>query len=245
MLLDITNLGYRRGEGDQAFSVLLPRLTLGRGELVALTGESGSGKSTLLELLGLVAEPRAGAGFLWYDPHGGCIDVAALWRAGAQGRLAQLRAAGIGFVMQTGGLLPFLTVRENLLINRRLLGRPLEGPVVSRLIEGLEIGHLLDKRPGELSIGQQQRASVGRALAHEPALLLADEPSSALDPRLAEKVLGLLLDLAEHLGTAVVIATHEQARVRALGLRELRAALWDGETPYGSRFVCPFQTNPA
>ena len=156
-----------------------------------------------------------------------------------------MRARSIGFVMQTRDLLPFLTVRENLLINRRLLGLPLDGAIVARLTEELEIGHLLGKRPGQLSVGQQQRVSIGRALAHEPALLLADEPSSALDPRLADKVLGLLLDLAERLGTAVVIATHEQGRVRALGLREIRAVPWGGETPYGSRFVCPFQANPA
>ncbi len=235
-LLEITGLGYRRGQGPQSFSVLLPRLILARGETLALTGESGSGKSTLLELLGLVAAPLPGAGFLWHLADSEPVDIAALWRANAQPALARLRAGSIGFVLQTGGLLPFLTVWENLNINRRLLGMPEDDDSVRELIAALEIGRLLGKRPGQLSVGQQQRASIGRALAHGPALLLADEPSSALDPRLSDKVLGLLRELAVGLGTAVVIATHEQRRVRELSLREIRARPWDEPDRLGSRF---------
>lgn len=235
-LVEITGLGCRRGQGRQAFSVFLPRLVLARGDTLALTGESGSGKSTLLELLGLVAAPLAGAGFLWHRTEGGPLDVAALWGANAQPALARLRARSIGFVLQTGGLLPFLTVWENLNINRRLLGMVEDDDGVRDLVAALEIGRLLGKRPGQLSVGQQQRVSIGRALAHGPALLLADEPSSALDPRLSDKVLGLLRDLAAGQGTAVVLATHEQRRVRELGLREIRARPWDEPDRLGSRF---------
>lgn len=239
-LLEISGLHCLRGVGAKAYRVELPRLTLRRGEVLALTGASGSGKSTLLEVLGLVAAPLPGARFTWLGGNGP-VDLAALWRRDAQRSLARLRAAGIGFVMQTGGLLPFLTVRENLGINRRLIGLPEDGDDLRHLIERLEIGPLLDAHPRRLSVGQQQRASIGRALAHAPTLLLADEPTSALDPRLAGRVLTLLLDLAAELGTAVVIATHEHERVHALGLHRLDARLMgaDGDNSgaaIGARF---------
>jgi len=222
LLLEVIQLHCQRGSGVDAYRVSLPRLRLCAGDVVAVTGASGSGKSTLLEVLGLVASPLPGAGFIWRaaaEP----IDLAALWRRDAERQLAALRAARIGFVMQTGGLLPFLTVRENLCINRRLLGLSDVASELEPLVEQLELGPLLDALPARLSVGQQQRASIGRALAHRPALLLADEPTSALDPSLAGRVLELLLESAAEAGTAVVLATHEQERVRALGLRELKA----------------------
>jgi len=235
-LLQITDLRFQRGSGDQAFNIEIPSLELQRGELLALTGESGSGKSTVLELLGLVAHPLPGAGFRWHPAKTADtgIDIAALWQNNAQGRLAALRASSIGFVMQTGGLLPFLSVWDNLIINRRLLGMDLSRGALDAIIEPLEIVPLLDKLPRELSVGQQQRVAIGRALAHQPALLLADEPTSALDPRLAGKVLELLLTLAADLGVAAVIATHEHQRIRNLGLREVSAQPGDGVTRFGS-----------
>lgn len=241
-LLDISGLQCRRGVGAKAYRVELPRLMLRRGEVLALTGASGSGKSTLLEVLGLVAAPVSGARLTWLDTDGP-IDLAALWRCDAQRKLAWLRASGIGFVMQTGGLLPFLTVRENLGINRRLLGLPEDGADLRRLVDRLEIGSLLDAHPSRLSVGQQQRASIGRALAHSPVLLLADEPTSALDPRLADRALTLLLDLAGELGTAVVIATHEHERVHALGLRRLDARVLRADD--GAAASARFEAAPA
>ncbi|SDX20224.1 putative ABC transport system ATP-binding protein [Thiocapsa roseopersicina] len=233
-LIEATRLGYRYGTGSGSFEVSVPRLSIARGETLAITGESGSGKSTVLELLGLAAPPLPGAHFLLYSA--APVDVARLWRARADGALARMRARSIGFVMQTGGLLPFLTVRENIGINRRLLGLPAEDARIAHLVAALEIGSLLDRRPAQLSVGQQQRVAIGRALAHGPALVLADEPSSALDPRLADRVLGLLRDLAVESGAAVVIATHEQGRVRALGLREIRARPLDAPDRLGSCF---------
>lgn len=240
LLIEATGLGYRYGQGSGSFEVRVPRLMIARGETLAITGESGSGKSTVLELLGLAAPPLPGACFRWHAAAPldatAPVDVAALWCARAEGALARMRARSIGFVMQTGGLLPFLTVRENIGINRRLLGLPVEDARIAHLVAALEIGVLLDRRPAQLSVGQQQRVAIGRALAHGPALVLADEPSSALDPRLADRVLGLLRDLAVESGAAVVIATHEQGRVRALGLREIRARPLDAPDRLGSCF---------
>ena len=237
MLLEIRDLSYRRGSGAQSFSVEIPHLDLASGELVALTGESGSGKSTALEVLGLVAEPRRCTRFLWRSAGREELDIARLWRSRNDAALAAVRAARIGFVLQTGGLLPYLSVAGNIGINRRLLGLPARDRGLDEILERLEILHLLDKKPAQLSVGQHQRAAIGRALAHRPALLLADEPTSALDPRLADNVIDLLIDLVERLGTAAVLATHELARARALGLREIRAVPLEGVPGYGSQFV--------
>jgi len=237
MLLDIRDLRFRRGVGAQAFTVELPRLQLERAEMLAVTGESGSGKSTVLELFGLVAEPMPGARFDLTTEDRTPSDIARLWRRRSQRELARLRARSIGFVLQSGGLLPYLSVRDNILINRRLLGMPPEDPILDDIVQRLEIGNLLRKKPAQLSIGQQQRAAIGRALAHSPALLLADEPTSALDPRLADQIMELLLDLVRRLGVTAVIATHEQARVRALGLREVTAFPPDPANGYGSVFL--------
>lgn len=228
-LLEVSGLRCQRGSGADAYRVDLPQLRLDAGDVLAVTGASGSGKSTLLEVLGLVASPLPGAGFSWLAGEAP-IDLAGLWRRGSERQLARHRAAQIGFVMQAGGLLPFLTVRENLVINRRLLGLSTDSGWLQRLIEQLELGPLLDALPARLSVGQQQRASIGRALAHRPALVLADEPTSALDPALASQVLALLLESAAETRAAVVLATHEHDRVRTLGLRELNAEVAQGPT---------------
>jgi len=234
-LLHIEDLSHRRGQGGQAFRVEVPKLALAPGEIIAITGESGCGKSTALELLGLVARPLAVGRFEARFGDGGPVDVGALWRADELGFLARLRARHLGFVLQTGGLLPYLRVAGNIQVNRRLLGLPAEDGEVRTIVHKLEIADLLHKKPHQLSVGQQQRVSVARALAHRPRLLLADEPTASLDPRLGDEVMGLLLDLADRFGIGVVIATHSQAQVEARGLRQLRAEpLTDG---FGSRFV--------
>jgi putative ABC transport system ATP-binding protein len=137
--------------------------------------------------------------------------------------LSRIRARSIGFVLQTGGLLPYLDVGGNISLNRRLLGLPPAGDLIDHLVQALEIDHLRAKKPQQLSIGERQRVSIARALAHQPVLLLADEPTAALDPVLAERVMDLMLGLVNELGSAAVIATHEADRVRAPGVRVLRA----------------------
>ena len=237
MLLEIENLRFRRGTGEQTFGIEIPGLRLERGEMLAVTGESGSGKSTVLELLGLVAQPDPGGRFELNHVDGSRSNIRDLWQRKDRRQLARIRARSIGFVLQTGGLLPYLSVCDNVLINRRLLGLPLQTPAIDDLVERLEIGNLLGKKPGQLSIGQQQRVSIGRALAHAPALLLADEPTSALDPRLADQVMDLLIDLVHRLRVTAIVATHEVKRVQALGLRELKASPCDPAAGYRSAFL--------
>lgn len=223
ILLDIEGMAFSRGEGDQRFTVEIPALCLHAGELVAITGRSGSGKSTVLELLGLLSEPHRSLRFLWRGD-GHTIDLGRLWSRRAYGDLAQIRGTAMGFVLQTHGLLPFLTIEKNIALIRRSLGLPPRDAHLDTMIERLEIGSKLHKKPQELSVGEQQRASIVRALAHRPALVLADEPTSALDPGLGDRVMELLLEQARAHGIAVLIATHEVERVDQLGLRTVRGS---------------------
>lgn len=235
MLLEVEGLTFSRGAGDQRFTVELPTLRLGAGELVAVTGRSGSGKSTVLELLGLLSAPHPKARFIWRGS-GGDTDIAQLWHRRAHGALAQIRGTAMGFVLQTHGLLPYLTVAGNLALIRRSLGLPPREPRLDAMIERLGVGRMLHKKPHELSIGEQQRASIVRALAHSPALVLADEPTSALDPGLGDQVMELFLEQARSHGIAVLIATHEVDRVDQLGLRTVHGCDMKPRIGYQWRF---------
>ncbi|MDH1629493.1 ABC transporter ATP-binding protein [Pseudomonas mosselii] len=207
-----------RGQGAQRYSLQVDRLHLAVGERVALVGPSGCGKSTLLDLLALVLAPDAAEGFVL-----GGEDVAGLWRGRQLDRLASWRSRHLGYVLQAGGLLGFLDVRGNIRLPRQLLGLGDDGSV-ERLAEALDVHDQLGKKPAALSLGQRQRVSCARALAHAPTLLLADEPTASLDPVNAERVMQLLLREAEARQVTCVVATHDEALARQAGLTVLRMA---------------------
>lgn len=207
----------RRQRGD--FVLEVPSFDVARGTCVAVTGPSGSGKSTMLDLLGLVLRPDHAGTFELGDD----VDVAALWARGDGDGLASVRARRIGYVLQTGGLLPFLDAAGNIGLSPRLLGRPADDAVVSRLVDALGLGALLRKMPRMLSIGERQRVAIARALAHRPSLVLADEPTAALDPVQGRRVMELLVALCAELGTTAVVVSHDWELVRALAVREVRA----------------------
>lgn len=188
-----------------------------RGAKLALIGESGSGKSTLLELLAMILEPTHGADFRFAPEKGSVHDVSDLWRRRDADTLGELRSRHIGYVLQHGGLLPYLTVRENVNLSRRVLGLP-DDDAACRLSARLGIEAQLDKLPAALSVGQRQRAAIARALAHDPPIVLADEPTAALDPANAERIFGLLVELAEALEVTLIVATHAQQLARSAGL---------------------------
>lgn len=219
-MLSLREVRKTRGEGSQRYSLVIPRLDLAAGRQVALVGPSGCGKSTLLDLLALVLSPDASVRFDFASDDGH-VDVAGLWRDARQSRLAQLRSRKIGYVLQTGGLLGYLDVRSNIGLPRRLLGMDDDG-TVGRLAAQLEVAEQLDKKPQALSVGQRQRVSCARALAHNPQLLLADEPTAALDPLNALRVMQLLLGRARAQGACCVIATHDESLAREAGLYPLR-----------------------
>lgn len=215
VLLDIRNLHVVRGQGDATFKVRLPSLLLAQGEVAAIVGESGCGKSTLLEALGLLLAPQKVDRFL-LGAQGHNITQAVL--AQQEGVLAALRAQKLGFVLQNGGLLPYLSVRENIGLPRRLLGMSPSAPFVDEAVQALRLGHLLDSTPSALSIGERQRVACVRALAHEPQVLLADEPTAALDPGTARVLFELLLTLVARLQLSAIIVSHDWSLVREFGL---------------------------
>lgn len=232
-MLTLREVSCVRGSGAESFTVTIGNLVISRGETVAITGSSGSGKSTVLEMLGLVLRPVVGDTFRWdfRERNGQRQDISALWRQDAFAELARIRAHHIGFVLQTGGLLPYLDVQANIAISRRIARSGWRENPVPRLIDALGLRCLVSKMPHQLSVGERQRVSIARAMAHEPDLLLADEPTAALDPELADQVIGLMLDLVARTETALVIVTHDHDRVRSRVKREFRAQpiLVDGD----------------
>jgi ABC-type lipoprotein export system ATPase subunit len=200
----------------------VPRLSVRRGDKLALIGESGSGKSTLLELLAMILQPGDSEEFS-FRPIAGeqAWDITALWRARDADRLASLRSRHIGYVLQYGGLLPYLSVRRNVELPLELLGLPLDD-VALRLAARLGIAQQLDRRPAELSVGQRQRVAIARALAHAPPIVIADEPTAAIDPLNAERIVALLAELTSELGVTLIVATHAHDLMRHVGFTLIR-----------------------
>ena len=215
----------RYDAGGAEFHLEIPTLDIEPGAKLAFIGESGSGKSTLLELLAMILRPDTSERFTFRPrSQDSANDISAAWRAGDVDQLADLRSRHIGYVLQHGGLLPYLTVRENINLSRRLLHGPGDD-VAEYWAEKLRIGAQLDKRPGELSIGQRQRVAIARALAHEPTVLIADEPTAAIDPLNAERILGLMVGLVDELGVTLVIASHAHALMQQAGLHMINLCI--------------------
>lgn len=180
-------------------------LDLAPGEVVGLTGASGSGKSTLLAVSGLLRGPDRGT-----------VVVAGTDTHDLSGRvLARLRREQIGFVFQSASLFPSLTAIEQLELVAHLGGRLDRGARqrASALIEAVGLRHRGDARPAELSGGERQRVGIARALMGEPAVVLADEPTAALDDRRGREVLEILAAEASARGAAALVVTHNPAQL--------------------------------
>jgi len=189
---------YASPEGGVETVIDIERFTLEEGAQVALQGTSGSGKTTLLNLIAGILRPDAGRIVL--AGH----DLTSLSESERDG----VRARHLGYVFQTFNLLQGYTALENV-----LLGMAFGGGVDHGRAEALlgEVGlkDRLGYRPRQLSVGQQQRVAVARALANEPDLVLADEPTGNLDPRLAADALGLIRRLCRESGAALLLVTHD------------------------------------
>jgi len=186
-------------------------LTLGPGDVVALQGPSGSGKTTLLNLAAGLLLPDAGSVRL--HTRAGEIALSAL----DDGARAACRRAHLGYVFQFFNLVPTLTVRENVLLPLELSGREsLAGRALGRL-DDLGLGDRADAFPEVLSGGERQRVAIARALAHEPVLVLADEPTGNLDAGNAATVAELLWREVARLDGALLLATHDDAIARKAG----------------------------
>ncbi|MDH6541375.1 ABC transporter ATP-binding protein [Streptomyces lavendulae] len=191
-----------------------------RGELTALKGKSGSGKTTLMNLVGGLDTPTGGTVEL---------DGTDLTGLDESGRLA-LRRDRIGFVFQSFGLIPVLTAAENVGVPMRMRGVPAKQREerVRTLLALVGLAEHAGQRPGELSGGQQQRVAVARALANEPALIIADEPTGQLDSETGRSIMRLLRAVVRSEGITALVATHDPELMeladRVVELRDGRIA---------------------
>jgi putative ABC transport system ATP-binding protein len=196
------------GRGETEVTALRDAcIEVDRGELVALMGPSGSGKTTLLRAISLIDPPTSGR-----------ITIAGE-RVYEDGRLLvddrRLRREKIGVVFQSYNLIPFLTAVENVALVLTLNGAPLRDALrrARTLLEHLDLGHRADVHPATLSGGEQQRLAVARAVVNDPALILADEPTAALDTERGTTVMALLRRLGRERSAAVIVVTHDERMV--------------------------------
>ncbi len=208
------------GSGNtEVFALREATMKIERGEVVALLGPSGSGKSTLLSAVGLINPPTKGKilidGKLVMDGPRAFVD------------LQRYRRERIGFVFQKSNLIPFLSALENVLISLSISG--VEGRPARRrameLLDSLGVADRAKNLPSALSGGQQQRVAVARALANKPSLLLADEPTAALDSTLGRQVMELFREVGHENKAGVLVVTHDQ---RALDVFDRTLHLEDG-----------------
>lgn len=171
------------------------------GRFTAVMGPSGSGKSTLMHCLAGLDRPSSGQVFL------GDVELGTL----NDRVLTKLRRERIGFVFQSFNLLPTLDVAENIRLPLDLAGRRVDEDWVSHVISVVGLGDRLAHRPSELSGGQQQRVAVARALASQPSVIFADEPTGNLDSRSGGEVLSFLRSAVDDLGATILMVTHEPA----------------------------------
>lgn len=209
-MVRLEGLGKRRTQGGSVFELRVPSFSVGAGQVVAVVGASGCGKSTLLDIVALVMAPTTVQVFEM-NPGGGARarDIRQLWAAADEESLAALRRDYLGYVLQTGGLLPFLSVRDNITLPGRIKGMADDDVRIVRLAARLGVAGCLDRMPDSLSIGQRQRVAILRALAHKPRLVLADEPTAAVDKARAWAIMDDMHALARDEAVAVVVVTHD------------------------------------
>jgi len=191
-MLSSKNLIFQYPKGE---AMSFPDIQVTKGEATLILGESGCGKTTLLHLLAGLLRPKSGQ----VDIDGTTINQL------SNAALDQFRGQHIGLVYQKAYFIESLTVLDNLLISPYAPSKDKAFEVAERL----NIKHLLNKLPKRLSVGEQQRASIARALMIEPKLILADEPTSALDNKNCAAVVSLLKEQAERAGASLIIVTHD------------------------------------
>jgi molybdate transport system ATP-binding protein len=175
-------------------------------------GPSGAGKTTLVNMIsGLLAPDRGRI----------AIDDTVLFDSEKRINLPPHRRR-IGYVFQEGRLFPHLSVKRNLDYGRRMRGLPLDGALTQRIIGLLDIGHLIDRRPGKLSGGERQRIAIGRALLMRPRLLLLDEPLASLDVARKREILPYLERLRDEVGVPMVYVSHQAAELRRIATSVVR-----------------------
>lgn len=199
-MLELRNIkkSYQEPDGGRLPILDIPQFDVQGGEQMVLVGKSGCGKTTLLHTIAGIT--RADEGSIRING----INIAALSEAGVD----KVRAAKLGYVFQTFNLLPGFTALENVLLGMTFARGRKDASRARHLLERVGLAHRATHRPGALSVGEQQRVAVARALANRPSLLLADEPTANIDPRNQQKIVDLIRDTCREEGVSLIVVTH-------------------------------------
>jgi putative ABC transport system ATP-binding protein len=198
LLLENVRKSYRQPNGEPLPILDVPRLELAAGEQVVIRGRSGCGKSTLLNAIAGLTTIDAGSIRL------NNVEINRLPEAGRD----RFRARHMGYVFQTFNLLAGFTALENVLLGMTFTGQRSEPERAAELLGQVGLGHRLSHKPAALSVGEQQRVAVARALANRPVLLLADEPTANVDPAHQQQIIDLLRDVCHRENVAMLLVTH-------------------------------------
>ncbi|MFD0998926.1 ABC transporter ATP-binding protein [Ohtaekwangia kribbensis] len=196
-MISVQNLSFQYAAGN---AIQFPDFTVTRGEHCLLLGESGSGKTTLLHLLGGLLRHYSGS--LKIED----TELAQL----SEASLDRFRGQNIGFIFQRNHLINALTVEKNLMMAPYLAGLKIESERITEVLSGLGLAEKRKSRVTQLSHGQAQRVAIARAVLNKPSIIFADEPTSALDDKNCERVIHLLMDVANQHQSTLLVATHDQ-----------------------------------
>jgi putative ABC transport system ATP-binding protein len=221
----LSDISKQFGTGESQVSALKGvNLEIAKGEFIALCGPSGSGKSTLLNILSGIDQPSAGQ----------VIFLNHLLNALPEKEMAAIRGQHLGFIFQFFNLIPVLNVLDNIFYPLVLNGYCNKKEAKARALHALDsvgLAQLARRKPGQLSGGQQQRVAIARALAHQPGVVVADEPTGNLDLATGEAIMDLLLKINQQTQTTFIVSTHStQLKDRAKRVIEIT----DGELTYDS-----------
>ena len=208
VVFELKGISISREKGGVTFRLEIPDLTIYSGEFIGVIGSSGCGKSTFLDILGLILSIDSAERFRLSVKQKNTIfrqEVSSL----SDKRLADIRREHIGYILQSGGLLPFLSVHENILLSEKLNNRNITHESFYKLVSLLGIQGQINKKPQYLSGGQRQRVAIARALIHNPAIILADEPTASVDKPTAIEIRDQFKKLAKAYGSSVLMVTHD------------------------------------
>jgi len=212
IVFEIEAVSISREKGGVTFRLEIPKLTIYSGEFIGVVGSSGCGKSTFLDILGLILTITSAKRFRLSVKQKNTIfhqEISFL----TDKKLADIRREHIGYILQSGGLLPFLSVQENILLSKQLNNLNISDDSFYQLVKSLGIEGQIKKKPQYLSGGQRQRVAIARALIHKPAIVLADEPTASVDKPTGIEIRDKFKELAKAYGSSVLMVTHDTEMV--------------------------------
>lgn len=224
--LVLTGVEKKLGDLDHSITIQIPSFELRQREIVAIVGSNGCGKSTMLDMIAMLCKPDKVEQFVICSNGGDFKDVQLL----VEKDVNKLRRNNIAYILQSGGLLEFLTLQQNIsLVTRLKKGKQAD---FNEIVESLGIEKLLNKKPMQLSGGQRQKGAVARALIQQPDIILADEPTSAMDSLSAIRLMENLTTRVRNSGSSLILVSHDTSLVQDFANRVYRFSVKqvNGET---------------